>query len=76
MLYFSATSTGTIYHYVFGWEAPHDYFSLPVMFGTVGGVLLCVGTAGQYLMKLKTEPSISSPDLWGMEAGFIALFFY
>ena len=76
MLCFAATSTGTIYHYVFGWEAPHDYFSLPVMFGTVGGVLLCVGTAGQYLMKLKTEPSISSPDLWGMEAGFIALLFF
>ena len=76
MLCFAATSTGTIYHYVFGWEAPHDYFSLPVVFGTVGGVLLCIGTAGQYLMKLKTEASLASESLWGMEAGFIALLFF
>jgi citrate/tricarballylate utilization protein len=27
-------------------------------------------------MKLKTEASISSPDLWGMEAGFITLLFF
>ena len=76
MLCFAATSTGTIYHYVFGWKAPHDYFSLPVVLGTVGGILLCAGTAGQYWMKLKTEKSISSPELWGMEAGFIALLFF
>jgi len=76
MLCFAATSTGTIYHYVFGWEAPHDYFSLPVIFGTIGGVLLCIGTAGQYLMKLNTHKSLASPDLWGMEAGFIALLFF
>ena len=75
MLCFAATSTGTIYHYVFGWEAPHAYTSLPVLFGTVGGVLLCVGTAGMYWMKTKTEDSLLSAQLWGMEAGFIALLF-
>lgn len=76
MLCFAATSTGTIYHYVFGWESPHGYFSLPVMFGTVGGVLLCIGTAGLHQMKLKTEASLKSPALWGMETGFIALLFF
>jgi len=75
MLCFAATSTGTIYHYVFNWQAPHAYTSLPVLFGTVGGVLLCIGTLGMYWMKLKTEESLRSPVLWGMEAGFIALLF-
>ena len=75
MLCFAATATGTIYHYVFGWEAPHSYLSLPVVFGTIGGIALCIGTAGLYVMKLKTEKSLSSPALWGMEAGFIALMF-
>ncbi len=76
MLCFAATSTGTIYHYGFGWEAPHAYLSLPVIFGTVGGIALCIGTAGLYGMKLDTEKSLSSPALWGMEAGFIALLFF
>ncbi len=75
MLCFAATSTGTLYHYAFGWEAPHAYLSLPVIFGTVGGVLLCIGTAGLYRLKLKTETSLRSPALWGMETGFIALLF-
>ena len=75
MLCFAATATGTLYHYAFGWQAPHAYTSLPVLFGTVGGVLLCMGTAGMYWMKLKTEAVLSSPQLWGLEVAFIALLF-
>ena len=75
LLCFSATAVGTIYHYVFGWEAPHDYLSLPVILGTVGGIALCVGTVGLYVLKLRTEKSLASPGLWGMEAGFIVLLF-
>ena len=75
MLCFLATSTGTIYHYVFGWKAPHDYLSLPVLFGTIGGIALCIGTAGQFLMKLNLADYRRTPELMGMEGGFIALLF-
>ena len=38
MLCFAATSVATIYHYVFNWQAPYAFTSLPVLLGTVGGI--------------------------------------
>ena len=37
MLCFAATAVATVYHYVFGWEAPYDLPSLPKILGGVGG---------------------------------------
>ena len=46
MLCFAATSVATLYHYLLGREAPYGYLELPVVLGTVGGVMLSLGTAG------------------------------
>jgi citrate/tricarballylate utilization protein len=40
MLCFASTSVATLYHYGFGWKAPYDFLSLPVILGTLGGVLM------------------------------------
>ena len=76
MLCFAATSTGTIYHYVFGWEAPYGYFSLPVLLGTVGGVILCWGTAWLWQLKRKMAPLLKSLRDLGMDYAFIWLLFW
>ena len=57
MLCFASTSTGTIYHYLLGREAPYGYLELPVVLGTVGGIMLCVGTAGLWREKRRMEPA-------------------
>ncbi|AWB34967.1 tricarballylate utilization 4Fe-4S protein TcuB [Orrella marina] len=75
MLCFAATSVGTIYHYVFGWQAPYDYFSLPVILGTVGGIGLLIGPAGLFWLNMNRAPLHGDPAQQGMDRGFIALLF-
>ena len=75
MLCFAATSTGAVYHHVFGWYSPHAFFSLPVQLGTWGGVLLCIGTAGLMWVKTVTDPGPVAKRLVGGEYAMLALLF-
>jgi citrate/tricarballylate utilization protein len=70
---FAATSVGTIYHYVFHWEAPYAFWSLPVMLGTIGGIGLLIGPAGLLWLNMKRHPLHGDPDQKPMDRGFIAL---
>jgi len=75
MLCFAATVFGTIFHYVFGWHAPYAFFSLPKLTGTVGGIMLAIGTAGQFWLKRKADPEIRNIRQMGMDYAFIAQLF-
>ena len=75
MLCFAATTTGAIYHHAFGWKSPHAFLSLPVQFGTWGGVLLCIGTAGLLWVKSVTDPAPVARRLLGGEVAMLALLF-
>ncbi len=76
LLCFAATSSGTVMHYVFGWEAPYGLFSLPKILGIPGGILLCLGTIGLAVLKLKADPELGAKRVWGGEMGFVALLFF
>ena len=76
MMCFASTSLGTIYHYVFGREAPYGYFELPVVIGTVGGIILCIGTAGLWHEKRRMDRHIKSFKTLGMDYAFIWLLFW
>ena len=76
MLCFASTSTGTLYHYLLGREAPYGYFELPVILGTVGGIILCIGTAGLWQQKRKMEPAVKSMKHLGMDYAFIWVLFW
>lgn len=75
MLCFAATSLATVYHYVFGWEAPYDLPSLPKVLGAVGGVSLLLGTAGLFRLKWSRHPLHGDAAQKPMDYGFIALLF-
>ncbi|WGF88958.1 tricarballylate utilization 4Fe-4S protein TcuB [Marinivivus vitaminiproducens] len=75
MLCFAATSAGTIYHYVFGWQAPYGYLSVPVVLGTTGGIGLLIGPAGLLWLKHKADPDAFGHGRRGMDTGFLALLF-
>lgn len=75
MLCFAATSVATIYHYVFGWEAPYDYLSLPVILGTVGGIGLLIGPAGLFWLNINRAKGHGDESQQTMDRGFIALLF-
>lgn len=75
MLCFAATSVGTIYHYVFGWIAPYDYLSLPVILGTLGGIGLIIGPIGLLSLNLQRDPNHGDQKQKPMDLGFIVLLF-
>ncbi len=75
MLCFAATSVATIYHYVFGWQAPYGYFSLPVILGTVGGIGLLIGPAGLLWLNLNRSPLHGDAEQKPMDRAFIILLF-
>lgn len=75
MLCFAATSLATAYHYFFGWEAPYDYTSLPVLLGTVGGIGLLIGPAGLLWLNLKRHPAHGDAAQKPMDRAFIVLLF-
>jgi citrate/tricarballylate utilization protein len=73
MLCFAATSVATLYHYLFGWEAPYAFTSLPVLLGTAGGIGLLIGPAGLLWLNLRRDPEQGDVAQRPMDRGFIAL---
>jgi citrate/tricarballylate utilization protein len=75
LLCFAATCAGTLYHYVFGWEAPYGLFTVPKLLGTAGGASLIAGTVGLYRLHRRRHPLHGDPGQKPMDLGFIALLF-
>ena len=73
MLCFAATSVATLYHYLFGWEAPYGFASLPKLLGIAGGVSLLIGTMGQFRLNLLRHPLQGDDAQKPMDRGFMAL---
>lgn len=76
LLCFLATSLGTLMHYLLGWDAPYSWYSAPVVSGTIGGVLLSIGTAGLFGLKIMADQAPADRTRYGMDFGFIALLFF
>lgn len=70
---FASTSVATIYHHVFGWVAPYDWTSLPVILGALGGVGLLIGTVGLFGMKLTADQEPAAKELLGADAALLVL---
>jgi len=69
----ASTTVAAAYHSIFGWEAPHAYFSLPVVLGTAGGIGLIVGPIGLYRLKRRRDPAIADSAQDQMDVSFLAL---
>jgi citrate/tricarballylate utilization protein len=75
LLCFAATGVATLYHYLFGWQAPYAYASMPVALGTAGGLGLLVGPAGLLWLNLRRDPEHGAPEERTLDRGLIALLF-
>ncbi|HKM62497.1 MAG TPA: tricarballylate utilization 4Fe-4S protein TcuB [Acidisphaera sp.] len=73
LLCFASTCTATFYADVLGQDAPYGIFSLPVLLGTFGGVLLCVGTVGLIWAKIVSDPAPAAPSLLGPDFALLFL---
>jgi citrate/tricarballylate utilization protein len=63
----------TLYHYLFHWEAPYAFTSLPVILGSLGGLGLLIGPAGLLWLNLNRHPRHGDAAQKPMDRGFIAL---
>ena len=50
---------------------PYSLTSLPVVFGTVGGVALVIGIAGLLVFKMKSDRAQSADKAYGMDYAFM-----
>ncbi len=75
LLCFASTSVATIYDHVFGWIAPYDYLSIPVVLGTLGGIGLVIGTPGLMWLKIKADKTPMDRKRIGMDVAFLVLLF-
>lgn len=75
LLCFASTSSATLMHYLWGWEAPYGFFTPPKLLGVPGGLLMVIGTAGLAWLKTRAEPELGAPRVWGGEMAFVLLLF-
>jgi len=73
MLCFAATTTGFVYHTFFDWPAPYALTSAPVLLGTVGGVLMLIGTVGLFAMKFTDDPVPNQGRRLGADVALLVL---
>jgi citrate/tricarballylate utilization protein len=73
LLCFASTTTGFIYHAFLGWPAPYPFLSVPVLLGTIGGILLLIGTVGLFSMRLVDDPMPAARRLLGADVALLAL---
>ncbi|MEO1091803.1 MAG: tricarballylate utilization 4Fe-4S protein TcuB [Pseudomonadota bacterium] len=76
LLCFASTSVATVMDYGLGWQAPYSWYSAPVVLGTIGGVMLTLGTAGLFWLKLEADAEPTAKRRFGMDYAFIALLFW
>ena len=75
LMCFASTCAGTVYHYVFNWVAPYEFFSLPKLLGVLGGLLLSVGTAVLLYLKGEAESALGTVQHRAGEYAFVGLLF-
>jgi citrate/tricarballylate utilization protein len=75
LLDFAATSVAAFYDHYLGWQAPYPYFSLPVVFGTVGGIMLIIGTSGLLYLKRQSDRDPGAERMLNMDVAFLVILF-
>ena len=75
LLDLAATTIAAFYDHFLGWQAPYPYFSLPVVFGTVGGMMLVVGTVGLLYLKWHSDRDPAHASMLSMDVAFLVLLF-
>lgn len=70
LMAFAATTLAAIYDHILHNPAPYPFFSLPVILGTVGGILMVIGTIGMLYLKGKMNKDPATPKSYGMDVSF------
>jgi citrate/tricarballylate utilization protein len=75
LLDLAATTIAAFYEHFLGWQAPYPYFSAPVVLGTVGGIMLVIGTIGLLCLKWQSDRGPAHGSMFSMDLAFLVLLF-
>ncbi|QDU61111.1 hypothetical protein Pan216_19650 [Planctomycetes bacterium Pan216] len=73
---FVSTSVAAFYDHMMGWVAPYPLLSVPVVFGSLGGLGLLIGPPGLLWVKLQSDSRPMLLRHYGMDYAFLALLFF
>src|SRR6185295_18570465 len=73
LLDLAATTIAAFYDHFLGWQAPYPYISAPVVLGTVGGIMLVVGTIGLLYLKWRSDREPAHAGMFSMDVAFLVL---
>src|SRR5215472_5720855 len=71
LLDLAATTVAAVYEHLFGWVAPYPLSSWPVVLGSIGGVMLVVGTSGLLYLKWRSDRDPADASMAGMDVAFV-----
>ncbi|WP_251819075.1 hypothetical protein [Campylobacter jejuni] len=63
------------YHHFLNLVAPYDFTQLPKIFGSLGGIMLCIRTLGLFVLKSVADKNIVDSQSMGMDYVFIFMLF-
>lgn len=66
-----ATTSAAFYQYILGLHPPYPYLSVPVVSGTVGGIMQVVGCIGLMYYKRRSDPGQTTRRMWRADFAFI-----
>lgn len=72
-LCFLATVTASFYHHVYAIEAPYSFASLPVLSGTIGGLMILAASAGLVWRKFGIDPAPTASETLSEDNTFLGL---
>jgi citrate/tricarballylate utilization protein len=73
LLDLASTTVAAIYNDFLGWVAPYPLLSVPVVLGTVGGVMLVVGCVGLLGLKARSDRAPADRAMLAMDSAFLGL---
>jgi citrate/tricarballylate utilization protein len=68
-----STSAAAVYHNVLGEESPYPYLSIPVVTGTIGGVMIVIGGVGLLRLKRQARHALASEQMLRLDYAFLVL---
>lgn len=70
---FISTTLAAIYQDIFGLLPPYDLTSLPVLFGSVGGIAMIIGCVALLILKRQAGADRSNPKSQTMDVSFLVV---
>jgi len=75
LLDLASTTLAAWYHHGLGWDAPYPLWSWPVVLGSVGGVMLLLGTGGLLWLKWRSDRAPAERRMLSLDVAFLGLLF-